>query len=276
MKIFDGLPSLMAQRHLNENLNAQSRSLERLASGSRLNHASDDAAGLALSEQMRSRIRSLRQNIRNAQDGISIVQIAEGGMSEVSQLVIRLRELAIQSSSDTVGDVERECIELEVQQLKQEIDRIAETTEFNGKKLLRGHGTGLSLQIGPGNDDSVDRYELDDSKIRMDLYSLGIEDLSLSDQDEAQSWLGDLDLAQDLVIGSRAELGAFQNRLQSTLNQLSSEADHLSIARGRITDVDFAQESSELLKSQILISAGLAVLAQAQMTPSAALKLLQS
>ena len=168
LKIFDGLPSLMVQRHLNENLSAQSRSLERLASGSRVNHAADDAAGLALSEKMRARIQSLRQNIRNAQDGISVVQIAEGGINEVSQLVIRLRELAIQSASDTVGEVERECIELEVQQLKQEINRIVETTEFNRRKLLRGDGTGLTLQIGPGNEDS-DRYTLDDSKIRMDL-----------------------------------------------------------------------------------------------------------
>ena len=274
LRIFDSSSSLAAQRHLDENLASQKKAMERLSSGSRVNDASDDAAGLALSEKLRAQIHSARQNMRNAQDGISSIQIAEGGMNEISSILVRLKELAIQSASETTGDTEREFIEKEVQQLKQEVDRIAQSTEFNGKKLLNGEGEILSVQVGPGNRELVDRYELDSSKLKANLDALSLTDLSLLDQDDAQDVLPCIDAAQDLVVGSRVELGAFQNRLQSSIRQLALYEENLSEARGRITDADIAQESSELMKSNILISVGIAVLSQAHLNSARVLKLI--
>jgi flagellin len=274
MRISTNVQSLVAQRHLSENNAAQRESLERLASGSRVNKAADDAAGLAISEQMRGHIRSIRQDVRNANDGISMIQTAEGGMNEVSNILIRFRELAIQSASDTIGDDERKYIDKEVQQLKQEVNRIANSTEFNGRRLLRGEGDSLTIQVGFRNTPEYDRVEFDPSKINVGLDVLGLDGMSVLEKSSAQDCIDQIDNAQKSVVANRAELGAFQNRLQSTINNLSIYEENLSASKSRIKDADIAQESSELTKRNILSSAGIAVLSQANTNNAAALKLL--
>ncbi|NBU19885.1 flagellin FliC [bacterium] len=274
MRISTNVQSLVAQRHLSENNAAQRESLERLASGSRVNKAADDAAGLAISEQMRGHIRSIRQDVRNANDGISMIQTAEGGMNEVSNILIRFRELAIQSASDTIGDDERKYIDKEVQQLKQEVNRIANSTEFNGRRLLRGEGDSLTIQVGFRNTPEYDRVEFDPSKINVGLDALGLDGISVLEKSSAQDCIDQIDNAQKSVVANRAELGAFQNRLQSTINNLSIYEENLSASKSRIKDADIAQESSELTKRNILSSAGIAVLSQANTNNAAALKLL--
>ena len=274
MRISTNVQSLVAQRHLSENNAAQRESLERLASGSRVNKAADDAAGLAISEQMRGHIRSIRQDVRNANDGISMIQTAEGGMNEVSNILIRFRELAIQSASDTIGDDERRYIDKEVQQLKQEVNRIANSTEFNGRRLLRGEGDSLTIQVGFRNTPEYDRVEFDPSKINVGLDVLGLDGISVLEKSSAQDCIDQIDNAQKSVVANRAELGAFQNRLQSTINNLSIYEENLSASKSRIKDADIAQESSELTKRNILSSAGIAVLSQANTNNAAALKLL--
>ena len=274
MRISTNVQSLVVQRHLSENNAAQRESLERLASGSRVNKAADDAAGLAISEQMRGHIRSIRQDVRNANDGISMIQTAEGGMNEVSNILIRFRELAIQSASDTIGDDERKYIDKEVQQLKQEVNRIANSTEFNGRRLLRGEGDSLTIQVGFRNTPEYDRVEFDPSKINVGLDALGLDGISVLEKSSAQDCIDQIDNAQKSVVANRAELGAFQNRLQSTINNLSIYEENLSASKSRIKDADIAQESSELTKRNILSSAGIAVLSQANTNNAAALKLL--
>ena len=274
MRISTNVQSLVAQRHLSENNAAQRESLEHLASGSRINKAADDAAGLAISEQMRGHIRSIRQDVRNANDGISMIQTAEGGLNEVSNILIRFRELAIQAASDTVGEDERRYIDKEVQQLKQEVNRISNSTEFNGKRLLRGEGNSLTIQVGFRNTPEHDRVEFDASKISVGLDVLNLEGISVLEKSSAQDCLDRIDGAQRTVVANRAELGAFQNRLQSTINNLSVYEENLSASMSRIKDADIAQESSELTKRNILSSAGIAVLSQANTNNAAALKLL--
>src|SRR5947209_1988977 len=169
LRIATNTQSLAAQRNLGINNGAQKASLEKLASGSRINRAADDAAGLAISEKMRAGIRSVGQNIRNANDGISMIQTAEGGMSEVGNILVRFRELSTQAASDTVGDTERGFIDKEVNQLRQEVDRIANVTEFNGHKLLNGEGGMMDIQVGMNNDDTLDRFHYEDEKTHVGL-----------------------------------------------------------------------------------------------------------
>jgi flagellin len=253
---------------------AQQNSLEKLASGSRINRAADDAAGLAISEKMRSQIRSIRQDVRNANDGIAMIQTSEGGMNEIGNILTRFRELSIQGASDTIGDTERGFIDKEVQQLKLEIDRIANSTEFNGRKLLNGEGESMDIQVGIGNNAELDRFQYDVGKTQATTEQLGIDGITVADKESCQNNLEQIDNAITMLAGNRAELGALQNRLQSSVQNLNVYDENLSGANSRIRDVDFANETAELTRTNILSQSGTAVLSQANQNNLLALKLI--
>jgi flagellin len=274
LRIATNTQSLAAQRDLGINSMAQKNSLEKLASGTRINRAADDAAGLAIAEKMRASIRSVRQDVRNANDGISMIQTAEGGMSEVGNILVRFRELSTQAASDTLSDTERGFVDKEVQQLKQEVDRIAKSTEFNGKKLLSGEGGPMEIQVGLNNNPELDRFKYDPSHTDVSLDKLGLSGISVADKESSQNNLGKVDEAIKMVSGNRAELGALQNRLQSNVNSLNIYDENMSSARSRIYDVDMASETAELTKQNILTQAGTSVLSQANQNSTLALKLL--
>lgn len=273
LRVATNTQSLAAQRALSINHKAQQDSLEKLSSGSRIVRAADDAAGLAISEKMRGHIRSLRQDVRNANDGISMIQTAEGAMNEIGNVLIRFRELSIQAASDTIGDTERGFIDKEVQQLKQEIDRIAVATEYNGRKMLTGEGGVLDIQVGLHNDEAS-RFVFDAGKADVRLSALGLEGVSTLTKENAQENLGMVDSAISRLTENRAELGALQNRLQSTINSLAIYDENLSAAKSRIYDVDMASETAELTKQNILTNATVSVLGQANQNNLMALKLL--
>jgi len=274
MRINTNTQAIAAQRNLTRTTTDQKSSLEKLSSGSRINRAADDAAGLAISEKMRAALRSLRQDQRNTNDGIGMIQTAEGAMNEMSNVLVRLRELSVQASSDTISDVERVFIDKEVNVLRQEMDRVANVTEFNGIKLLNGDGEALHIQIGMNNDATNDRVYYDRSKTEITSAKLGLEGITVADRESAQSNLGKLDGAIRQLSESRAELGALQNRLQSSFSNLQVYEENLAGARSRISDVDVAQESAELTKQHILSQAGISVLSQANQNPQMALKLM--
>lgn len=274
LRIATNVQSLAAQRNLGVNSSAQKASLEKLASGSRITRAADDAAGLAIAEKMRGQIRSIRQDVRNANDGISMIQTAEGGMNEVGNILVRFRELSIQAASDTIGDTERGFIDKEVQQLKQEVDRISASTEFNSKKLLNGEGESLDIQIGQNNHPEHDRFTYDTSKTNTTAARLGVADVSTKTKEDARQNLNKVDDAIRVLSESRAEMGALQNRLQSSVNNLAIYDENLSGARSRIYDVDMASETAELTKQNILSTASTSVLSQANQNSMMALKLL--
>ncbi|NDC14150.1 MAG: flagellin FliC [Synechococcaceae bacterium WB9_2_170] len=239
-----------------------------------MNRAGDDAAGLAISERIRASTRSLAQAGRNAQDGISMIQVAEGGTNEVSNILVRMRELSIQAASDTIGDKERGFIDKEVQQLRSEINRIASTTEFNGTKLLNGSGEKLDIQVGINNNPFEDRLVFDSANQNITTGSLGIEGISTASKGSAQENLKKLDDAITKLNENRSALGALQNRLQSTINNIGTYRENLDAARSRIQDTDMAAETSELTKANILAQAGISVLSQANQNPQQAVKLL--
>ncbi len=274
LRIATNVQSLNAQRQLGTNNAAQRDSLERLSSGTRINKAADDAAGLAISEKMRADIRSVRQDVRNANDGVSMIQTAEGGMNEIGNILVRFRELSIQASSDTLGDVERGFIDKEVQQLKSEVTRIAATTEFNGKKLLSGSGDSLDIQVGIHNRADEDRFSYDTKKTNVSLDGLGLSSISTQSKESARANLDVVDTAMKGLVENRAELGALQNRLSAAVNNLNVYDENLSQARSRIRDTDMASETAELTKNNILSQAGVSVLSQANQNNMMALKLL--
>ncbi len=274
LRIATNVQSINAQRQLGTNNVAQRDSLERLSSGSRINKAADDAAGLAISEKMRADIRSVRQDVRNANDGVSMIQTAEGGMNEIGNILVRFRELSIQASSDTLGDVERGFIDKEVQQLKSEVTRIAATTEFNGKKLLSGSGESLDIQVGIHNNVEEDRFTYDTQKTNVSLAGLGLSSISTQSKESARANLDVVDSAMKGLVENRAELGALQNRLSAAVNNLNVYDENLSQARSRIRDTDMASETAELTKNNILSQAGVSVLSQANQNNMMALKLL--
>lgn len=274
LRISTNVQSINAQRLLGLTNAAQRDSLEHLSSGSRINKAADDAAGLAISEKMKGDIRSVRQDVRNANDGVSMIQTAEGGMNEIGNILVRFRELSIQASSDTLGDVERGFIDKEVQQLKSEVTRIAATTEFNGKKLLSGAGEALDIQVGIHNAPDEDRFVFDTQKTNVSLDGLGLSGISTENKDAARANLDVVDNAMKTLVENRAELGALQNRLTSAVNNLNVYDENLSQARSRIRDTDMAAETAELTKSNILSQAGVAVLSQANQNNMLALKLI--
>lgn len=274
LRIATNVSSIASQRSLSKVQREKSSSLEKLSSGSRINKAGDDAAGLAISEKLKSDIRGNRQASRNAGDGISLIQTAEGGLNEVNNILIRLRELSVQSASDTVGDRERAFSDMEFQQLVTEVDRIANSTKYNDKNLLNGEGDQLEFQIGINNDADKDRIAYDPSLQSAKSESIGLEGLGVASKEDAQTNLETIDTAITTISGNRAQLGALQNRLQSTINNLEIQTENLSAANSRIRDTDIAAQSAELAKNNILESSSTSVLAQANGMGSAALKLI--
>lgn len=274
LRINTNTVSLAAQRTLGVNNRDQASSLSKLASGSRINRSADDAAGLAISEKLKAQIRGQNQAERNANDGISMIQTAEGGLSEVSNILVRLRELAVQSASDTVGDNEREFTNLEYQNLKQEVERISQVTEFNGKKLLNGEGDKYDFQIGINNDDFQDRISYDAQVTNASMANLGIESLNVANKEDSQQSLAAIDDAIQKISGQRAELGAKQNRLTSTIQNLQVSTENLSAANSRIRDTDYAAETANNARLSILNNAGTAVLAQSNAQGQNALSLI--
>lgn len=274
-RISTNVTALNAQRTLNMTRLALDKSLEKLSSGSRINRSGDDAAGLAISENLIAQVRGLRQARRNAQDGISLIQVSEGGLTEISNMLIRLRELAVQSASDTIGETERRFTDREFQSLKDEIDRIANATEFNGTPLLNGRAGILEFQVGTKNNPVLDRIIYNGENANATMASLKLGGESVATKLGAQTSLAVIDDSLIQVNSIRADLGAMQNRLQSTINNLMVSDENLSAANSRIRDVDIAQESSELTKQSIMLQAGTAVLAQANFASKIALKLLE-
>ena len=274
LRINTNVTSLSAERTLGVNNEDQASTLSKLSSGQRIVKAADDAAGLAISEKLKAQIRSTGQAERNTSDGISLIQTAEGGLTEVGNILIRLRELSIQSASDTVGDNEREFVDLEYQALKEEVERISQTTEFNGKKLLNGKGEKYDFQIGINNNDFQDRIAYDARNTNSSADGLGINDLSVAFKVGAQESLAALDGAIQNVSGQRAELGAVQNRLSSTISNLQVSSENLSAANSRIRDTDYSFETANNTRLNILTNAGTSVLAQSNAQGQAALKLL--
>jgi flagellin len=273
LRIMTNVPSISAQRAMSVTTKAQESTLSKLSSGSRIASAADDAAGLAISENLKANIRSLRQADRNANDGVSLIQTAEGGLSEISNVLVRLRELSIQSASDTVGDQERSFSDLEFQSLKEEVDRISNSTEFNGKKLLNGQGDTLEFQIGMNNTPEEDRVTYETSKVNSGISALGIDGLDIMEKSNAQNGLTAIDEALNNISQQRSVLGAIQNRLNSTSNGLQMAAENLSAANSRIRDTDYALESANNAKLNILSMAGGAVLSQTNQMGSLAVKL---
>lgn len=275
LRIATNTQALSSQRFLGLNKLSQDRALERLASGNRINRAGDDAAGLAISEKLKAHIRSMEQATRNANDGISMIQVAEGAMNEASNILIRLRELSIQAASDTIGDTERQFVNKEVQHLKAEIDRISAGTEFNGMKLLDGSTQALEIQVGVKNDPTQDRLVFESQNLITNLDSLGVAGVDVAEKAGAQTSLASIDFAINKVNENRASLGALQNRLGSTINNLQIYRENLSAANSRIRDTDVASESSEMVKYNILSQSNIAMLSQANTNPQMALQLLQ-
>jgi flagellin len=278
ISILTNVASLAAQRNLSRSQGMQAKSIGRLSSGLRINQAADDAAGLGISENLKADIRSLDQARRNANDGVSMLQVAEGSMNEISGIVTRMRELAVQSANGTLGDTERGYIDTEFDQLKSEIDRISSSTEFNGQKLLEGSASaGLTMQIGI-QDTAADRLTVSVARlVGSTLGSAGgskLSDITMSTSSGAQAALGSLDAAIQQLSNSRAKVGAFQNRMQITVSNIGVAHENLSAANSRIRDVDVAKEAAEMTKSQILAQAGISVLGQANALPQAALSLL--
>lgn len=274
LRISTNTTSLNAQRNLRESTHEQGKALDKLASGSRIVRAADDAAGLAISEKLKASIRGLGQAKRNASDGVSLVQTAEGGLNEIGNILIRLRELSIQAASDTIGPEERGFLDLEYQQLKDEITRISNVTTFNGRNLLNGTGGTMEFQVDIHNDPFNDRLKYIPENNSVTVEALQLEDTSVNGKEAARTNLVSLDKAIQKVNGDRAQLGALQNRLSSTIRNLANNIENLSAANSRIRDADVAVQTSELTKQNILNQAGVSVLAQANQKQMAALKLI--
>lgn len=278
ISVLTNVASLNAQRNLSSTQASLAASIGRLSSGMRINQASDDAAGLGISENLKADLRSLSQAQRNANDGISMSQVAEGSMNEMQGLVTRMRELSVQSANGTLGGTERGYIQTEFGQLRNEINRISAVTEFNGQKLVDGTASaGLDFQVGM-QATANDRVAMSITKLTTSTLgstSLHIASASLSTATNARAALGAFDKAIEQLSTARSKVGAVQNRMQVTISNLSVAQENLSAANSRIRDVDVASETSTLTKSQILSQAGLAVLSQANQLPQSALSLLR-
>ena len=273
-RISTNIASVNAQRNLGTSQMAIASSMEKLSSGSRINKAADDAAGLAISENLKASIRSTRQANKNANDGISLVQTAEGGLNEIGNIVVRLRELGIQASSDTVGNTERGFINKEVSQLKDEMQRISQVTTWGKTKLLDGSTPTYDFQVGIYNKDSEDRISFNSSENIATVDALGLSGVDYTTKEGAQSALESLDMAQESVNRMRSNLGALQNRLTSTVSNLGVFEENMSAANSRIRDTDIANATAEQTRNSILLQAGTATLAQANSKDQLALKLI--
>jgi len=270
VRINTNISALNAWKNLSVTDNLMGKSLEKLSSGFRINRAADDAAGLAISEKMKAQISGLRQGARNAQDGISLIQTAEGALNETHSILQRMRELAEQAASATMSNEDRTQIQAEVTELLSELDRIASSTKFNGQALLDGSFDAMEFLIG--TDTAVDTFTV--SIGNMDSATLGVDAVSIATQADAKTAVGLIDTAIDDVSTQRATLGAYQNRLEHTINNLNTAAENLAAAESRIRDVDMALEMATFTRHQILLQAGTAMLAQANMKPQSVLKLL--
>ena len=282
LKIFNNPSSINAQRLLAQNSERLAKSVERISSGVRINKASDDAAGLAVSESLRSDIRAMRQAMRNANDGISMINVTEGALNEQSSILIRLRELASQSSTGTVGSTERQTIQLEFNSLRNEVDRITESTTFNGQGLIDGalasaitSTSHVVLQIGI-NSNSNSQINLNEEMNLAAITStaLNIQNLSLTSIDSALTALASLNTAISSVAQGRGKVGAVQNRLTRTIANLSVTIENLQAAESSIRDADIAEEIAELTRNQILVQSATAMVGQANMIPQSILQLL--
>jgi flagellin len=272
LSVLTNVSSLAAQSNLSRTAGDLSKSISRLSSGLRVQSAADDAAGLAISEDFKASIRSLDQAKRNANDGVSLVQTADGALKEVSGLLTRMREISVQSRNGTVNTTQRGYLNDEFGSLRSEIDRIVNTTEFNGVSLLDGdQAAGLAFQVGTGTT-TDDRLTV--SIATSSSSALGIGTSSISSTSGADTAIAALDTAIERVSTRRAGLGAMQNRLGTTMSNLETYSTNLSAANSRIVDVDVAEETAQLTKNQILMQAGTAMLAQANQGPSMALSLL--
>jgi len=273
LRINTNVPSINAQRNLSNVSEQLATSYRRLSSGLRISTAADDAAGLAISERLRSQIRSLEQAKRNSNDGISLVQTVEGGLNETTSLLTRLRELSIQSANGTVSASDKDTLNEEFTALVSEIDRIARSTSFNGVNLLDGASSTVSLQVGFGTTTGIDTIDVTLSPALST--SLGLNSLSISSAGSTSVAIAAIDAAINTVSSLRGRLGAVQNRLNVTVNNLSVRVENLSAAESRIRDVDVASETANLTKNSILQQAALAILGQANLAPQSALSLLR-
>lgn len=274
MRILTNIASVNAQRNLVQNSGGVERSLERLSSGKRINKAMDDVAGLTISETIRGHLAGMAQAERNAANGVSFVQVADAGLTETTNTLVRIRELATQAASDTIGQTERGLVDVEVQQLVKELDRIAQTTEFAGTHLLNGSGKTLDFQIGFRSDENS-TISYDAGLANATVSALGVSGIGVHDKSDARNTLEKLDSAISKVGNMRANFGAMQSRMGMTVNSLQSAQEALSAANSRIRDADLAKEAADLAKATILQRAGVATLAQANASTSQALKLLE-
>jgi flagellin len=290
LRIRTNTSSLTAQRNLRQNNSDLNNSMEKLSSGFRINKSKDDAAGLAISENLRARTRGLSQAKRNASDGVSMVQIAEGGMNEMTNILVRMRELTVQAASDTVGDRERSFLNREYVQLADEIDRIAATTEFNGNKFFTENENGRTefiLQVGVNGtapEDNQDTISLDLEGLQFSTEDLnigkeseigGLEDGDTVDREVIAEKLEVIDDSLARIASERATLGALQSRVESTIKSLDISIENESAAMSRIKDVDFAEESANMAQARIMNQSSVSVLAQANTTPETALALIR-
>ncbi|HVK62253.1 MAG TPA: flagellin [Bdellovibrionales bacterium] len=274
LRISTNIASINSQRNLSESQTKLNSSMAQLASGSRINKSADDAAGLAISENLKASIRSTRQANRNASDGISLVQTAEGGLNEIGNIIVRLRELGIQAASDTVGDVERGFINKEVGQLKDEMQRIAQVTTWGKTKLLDGSTPTYDFQVGIYNNDFEDRISYVASENTATIDALGLSGVDYASKEGAQTALSSLDSAQENVNRMRSNLGALQNRLTSTVTNLGVFEENMAAANSRIRDTDVASATAEMTRNNILLQASTSTLAQANAKDQLALKLI--
>ncbi|SDK03975.1 flagellin [Sediminibacillus albus] len=273
MRINHNIAALNTHRQLSSNQGATQNSLEKLSSGLRINKAGDDAAGLAISEKMRGQIRGLDMASKNAQDGVSLIQTAEGALNETHDILQRMRELSVQAANDTNGTQDRAELQKEVDQLVDEIDRIAGDTQFNGKNLLNGDlaGSGaVTFHIGSNADQNIS-LEISD----MSASGISVGAVDISSQSGANAAISTIDTAIETVSSERAKLGANQNRLEHTINNLGTSSENLTAAESRIRDVDMAKEMMAFTKNNILSQASQSMLAQANQQPQGVLQLLQ-
>lgn len=265
-------PSLTAQRYLNLSSRDVESAFSALASGTRFSKPGNDAAGFAISESLRGQIAGTKQAGRNGEGAIAMIQTAEGGLNEQNNILIRLRELAVQAASDTFGDTEREFMDMEFQQLSKEFDRIAKTTVYGNRSLLTGSGENFDFQVGT--------FKGEENRISFSLNAnttaaeLGVDDLTVEDADDAQDTLEYLDEAMLELGRSRAEFGSMQARLQHAIDHLAVQSENLQIARSLVTDSDVSEEVSKLASAQIRQEAGISVLAQANQNPRSVMRLL--
>lgn len=275
LRINTNVSSVFAQKHLSRTQERLQSNFEHLSSGLRITKAADDAAGLGVSENMRATIRSLRQAIRNTNDGVSVVQTAESAATEVGSILSRMRELAIESASEVLGNTERAYIQTEYVALQSEIDRIANAAEFNGLALANTASNSVDVWIGAGNSTTIDMLQVTLQNLTTSALGVSAGATSVGSVTAAQAAISLLDTAINTVNSAHATYGAAQNRLTSALHNLESYTENLIDAESRIRDVDFASETAELTRNQIFSQAAVAVLAQANQTPQAALQLLQ-